>query len=187
MDAARSGRITWGEFSRRYRKELKGDGRIDKRNHKIKNHGQKFTLPLLQKLGRQQNVTLMCHCAEDQQKCHRHLLKKILQSKISGDRLRSIRPGRCGITHVDRAKSEALINILWIGVTTNPTAQWLAHQITEAFPWDTARPFSSATMTALMARYSRGGIGRWAFVTALSRLDRRGGRIRRARNRLDPT
>jgi HTH-like domain len=29
-------------------------------------------------------------------------------------------------------------NILWIGVTTNPTAQWLALQITEAFPWDTA-------------------------------------------------
>ena len=32
-------------------------------------------------------------------------------------------------------------NILWIGVTTNPTAQWLAHQITEAFPWDTAPTF----------------------------------------------
>jgi len=29
-------------------------------------------------------------------------------------------------------------NIVWIGVTTNPTAQWLARQITEAFPWDTA-------------------------------------------------
>jgi hypothetical protein len=29
-------------------------------------------------------------------------------------------------------------NILWIGVTTNPTAEWLARQITEAFPWDTA-------------------------------------------------
>jgi transposase InsO family protein len=29
-------------------------------------------------------------------------------------------------------------NILWIGVTTNPTAEWLANQITEAFPWDTA-------------------------------------------------
>jgi transposase InsO family protein len=28
--------------------------------------------------------------------------------------------------------------ILWIGVTTNPTAEWLARQITEAFPWDTA-------------------------------------------------
>ena len=29
-------------------------------------------------------------------------------------------------------------------------------------------------MTALMARYSRGGFGRWAFATALSRLDRHG-------------
>jgi hypothetical protein len=29
-------------------------------------------------------------------------------------------------------------NILWIGITTNPTAEWLANQITEAFPWDTA-------------------------------------------------
>jgi transposase InsO family protein len=28
--------------------------------------------------------------------------------------------------------------ILWIGVTTNPTAEWLARQITEAFPWDRA-------------------------------------------------
>src|SRR6478672_9854605 len=26
--------------------------------------------------------------------------------------------------------------LLWIGVTTNPTAEWLAYQITEAFPWD---------------------------------------------------
>ena len=32
-------------------------------------------------------------------------------------------------------------NILWIGVTTNPTADWLARQITEAFPWDTAPAF----------------------------------------------
>ncbi len=28
--------------------------------------------------------------------------------------------------------------ILWIGVTANPTAHWLARQITEAFPWDSA-------------------------------------------------
>jgi transposase InsO family protein len=32
-------------------------------------------------------------------------------------------------------------NILWIGVTANPTAEWLARQITEAFPWDTAPEF----------------------------------------------
>jgi hypothetical protein len=27
---------------------------------------------------------------------------------------------------------------LWFAVTRNPTAEWLARQITEAFPWDTA-------------------------------------------------
>jgi hypothetical protein len=31
--------------------------------------------------------------------------------------------------------------LLWIGVTTNPTAEWLARQITVAFPWDTAPTF----------------------------------------------
>jgi transposase InsO family protein len=28
--------------------------------------------------------------------------------------------------------------IFWIGVTSNPTAEWLANQITEAFQWDIA-------------------------------------------------
>ena len=28
--------------------------------------------------------------------------------------------------------------LVWIGVTTNPTAEWVARQITEAFPWDGA-------------------------------------------------
>jgi hypothetical protein len=27
---------------------------------------------------------------------------------------------------------------LWFAVTRNPTAEWLARQITEAFPWDRA-------------------------------------------------
>ena len=31
--------------------------------------------------------------------------------------------------------------ILGIGVTTNPTAQWLSRQITQAFPWDSAPAF----------------------------------------------
>jgi transposase InsO family protein len=31
--------------------------------------------------------------------------------------------------------------ICWIGVTTNPSAQWLGQQITEAFPWDSAPKF----------------------------------------------
>jgi hypothetical protein len=27
---------------------------------------------------------------------------------------------------------------VWINVTTNPTAEWIARQLTEAFPWDEA-------------------------------------------------
>ncbi len=29
-------------------------------------------------------------------------------------------------------------DLVWINVTTNPTAEWIAHQITESFPWDDA-------------------------------------------------
>jgi hypothetical protein len=29
-------------------------------------------------------------------------------------------------------------DLAWINVTTNPTAEWVARQLTEAFPWDMA-------------------------------------------------
>jgi hypothetical protein len=29
-------------------------------------------------------------------------------------------------------------DLIWINVTTNPTAEWIARRITEAFPWDAA-------------------------------------------------
>ena len=29
-------------------------------------------------------------------------------------------------------------NLVWVNVTANPTADWVARQITEAFPWDEA-------------------------------------------------
>ena len=29
-------------------------------------------------------------------------------------------------------------DLVWINVTANPTAEWLARQITEAFPWNEA-------------------------------------------------
>lgn len=77
-----AGKIEWREFSNRYREELLEDGSVDARNTTIKNHGQKFTLRLLQELGRRGNVTLLCHCAEDDAQCHRHLLKKKLDGKI---------------------------------------------------------------------------------------------------------
>ena len=31
-----------------------------------------------------------------------------------------------------------LRDLVWINVTINPTAEWIARQITEAFPWDAA-------------------------------------------------
>ena len=29
-------------------------------------------------------------------------------------------------------------DLVWINVTTNPTAEWIARQLTEAFPWNAA-------------------------------------------------
>jgi uncharacterized protein YeaO (DUF488 family) len=83
LNDGRADKITWNEFSRGYRQELKEGGSIDKRNKNIKNHGQKFTLRLLQRLGgKGHTITLMCHCDEDQPRCHRHLLQKVLKGKI---------------------------------------------------------------------------------------------------------
>lgn len=77
-----TGKIGWGEFGRRYRKELFEGGTIDGRNRTIKNHGQKFTLRLLQTLAKRETITLMCHCAEDERHCHRHILQSVLRSKV---------------------------------------------------------------------------------------------------------
>jgi uncharacterized protein YeaO (DUF488 family) len=79
----RSSKVTWAEFGRRYRRELFDSSvGFDISNKGIKNHGQKFTLRLIQQLGRRGNVTLMCHCEEDQKHCHRHLLAKMLAGKV---------------------------------------------------------------------------------------------------------
>lgn len=82
LEAIQSGRIRWSEFARRYRAELFESPTLDKRNRTIKNHGQKFTLRLLQELGRRGNVTILCHCAEQERHCHRHVLAKILSGRI---------------------------------------------------------------------------------------------------------
>ena len=82
MNEFLAGKIKWHEFRDRYGKELREGGSIDRRNKRIKNHGQKFTLRLLQRLAQKQTVTLLCHCAEDEQHCHRHLLKALLENKI---------------------------------------------------------------------------------------------------------
>ena len=53
---------------------------IDRKSRTIKNHGQKFTLRLIRELARRGDVTLMCHCAEDERHCHRHLLRALIAS-----------------------------------------------------------------------------------------------------------
>lgn len=72
------GKISWSAFGRSYRKELFLDGPIDRKSRSIKNHGQKFTLRLIGELARRGNVTIMCHCAEDEPHCHRHLLRALI-------------------------------------------------------------------------------------------------------------
>jgi len=81
-DAILAGKISWSEYTRRYLTELFETDGVDSRNERIKNHGQKFTLRLLQHLAEKQTITLLCHCAEDEQHCHRHLLKALLEKKI---------------------------------------------------------------------------------------------------------
>ena len=78
LKSVQTGKITWAEFAGEYRAEMFMDGRIDARSRTIKNHSQKFTLRLTEQLSRNAPVTLLCHCAEEQQHCHRHLLRKMI-------------------------------------------------------------------------------------------------------------
>ena len=71
--------ISWKELAKRYREQISKSGALDSENRTIKNHGQKFTLRLLRHLAEGQKITLLCHCAEDDEQCHRHLLKKLIE------------------------------------------------------------------------------------------------------------
>ncbi|HLH32422.1 MAG TPA: DUF488 domain-containing protein [Terriglobia bacterium] len=76
----KKGEVSWIVFSRKYIDELFEDGPVDTRNKTIKNHGQKSLLRLIKSLAESGNVTVMCHCDENEQHCHRHILQKVLQS-----------------------------------------------------------------------------------------------------------
>jgi len=81
LRAMQKGALSWARFAKQYREELFLDGPIDKKSRTIKNHGQKFTLRLLKKLSDEADVTLLCHCAEDEHHCHRHLLRALIASQ----------------------------------------------------------------------------------------------------------
>ena len=79
LKAVQSGRLTWAAFTREFKKELFLDGPIDARSRVVKNHGQKFTLRLIKRLSQQGHVTMMCHCDEAQEQCHRHILRSVIE------------------------------------------------------------------------------------------------------------
>jgi hypothetical protein len=65
--------------------------------------------------------------------------------------------------------------LLSVGVTDHPTAEWIAQQITEAFPWDEVPEHLIRDRdTVPMAMLSPIGSLRWAFVITRSRHGRRG-------------
>jgi uncharacterized protein YeaO (DUF488 family) len=75
-----AGETSWSAYKRAYLGELFEPAGPERHNPLIKNHGQKFTLRLIKELSRRQPITLLCHCAEAEQHCHRHLLRALLES-----------------------------------------------------------------------------------------------------------
>ena len=79
LRSAMNEEISWKQFGQRYKAELLSSSDLDCKNITIKNHGQKFTLRLLGVLSKKQNVTILCHCSEDQNHCHRHILEAAIK------------------------------------------------------------------------------------------------------------
>jgi len=65
-------------------------------------------------------------------------------------------------------------DLVWTNVTTNPTAEWIARQLTEAFPWNDAPSTSFEIGIASMALLSHGGCVPWASATSLLHRPRLG-------------
>jgi hypothetical protein len=64
--------------------------------------------------------------------------------------------------------------LVWIGVTTSPTAEWITRQITEAFPWDSAPHYLVRDRDRFFGYPVRHRLRQWAFATNRSRRDRPG-------------
>ena len=64
--------------------------------------------------------------------------------------------------------------ILWVGVTSSPTAEWVARQVSEACGGNRCRTTSFVIATVSTARHLGGAFARWAFATDRQHHDRRG-------------
>ena len=58
-------------------------------------------------------------------------------------------------------------DLVWINVTANPTAEWVARQITEAFPWDDAPQYLIRDRDQIYGALSPVDCAPWAFGTSL--------------------
>jgi hypothetical protein len=58
-------------------------------------------------------------------------------------------------------------DLVWINVTPNPTAEWIARQITEAFPWSEAPRYLIRDRDVSAVPLPRSEYGPWASVTSL--------------------
>ncbi len=58
-----------------------------------------------------------------------------------------------------------------INVTAHPTAEWIARQVTEAFPWDRAPKYLIVIATVRTARLLSGAFMQWGYVTGRLPLD----------------
>ena len=65
------------------------------------------------------------------------------------------------IVRIDRRE------LVWINVTANPTAEWIARQITEAFPWDGAPGYLIRDRDRIYGAVVTRRCAPWAFETSL--------------------
>ena len=65
-------------------------------------------------------------------------------------------------------------DLVWIDVTTNPTAEWIARQLTEAFPWSTAPRYLVRDRDRIYGSIVPRRCALWASGTSPSRRPRLG-------------
>ena len=63
--------------------------------------------------------------------------------------------------------------LLWFNVSRHPTAEWLARQMTEAFPWASAPTYLVRDNARAYGPFSPAGLRRWGSATGRSVQDRR--------------
>jgi hypothetical protein len=59
--------------------------------------------------------------------------------------------------------------VIWFGVTTHPTTEWIANQITEACGWERLPRYLIRDRMARMVKFSSDGFDQWALAISRHR------------------